>query len=381
MLSADQRATIAEGPTYLAALDKKLSNGGLDLPEKLDAQNRLKELKEAIGEDLTLNPGVDEKRADLEDHIAEIEAALAGGVELVRLTGHAREDLSEDGNALRFVTDHRGVARYVPGPGWHLWDGRRWKPDKDGGAMRLAKATARSILIEAGAIKDETEAKRAFAHHRASRKANAIANALKLAQSESDLIVLAEDLDVDDSAFNVANGTIDLHTGELRPHDPADLLTKLAPVEFDPDARAERWLRFLDEIFGGDEALIAFVAARLRLQPHRARPSSRCMFSAGATRRGARPTFRETQSALVGEYGALAASGSLMAKRAESIPNDLAAFRGARVVQCAETSEGAKLDVTLVKEATGGDEVKARFLYGEWFSYHPKFAIWMTGNH
>ena len=34
-----------------------------------------------------------------------------------------------------------------------------------------------------------------------------------------------------------------------------------------------------------------------------------------------------------------------------------------------------------MKEATGGDEVKARFLYGEWFSYHPKFAIWMTGNH
>ena len=330
MLSADQRATIAEGPTYLAALDKKLSNGGLDLPEKLDAQNRLKELKEAIGEDLTLNPGVDEKRADLEDHIAEIEAALAGGVELVRLTGHAREDLSEDGNALRFVTDHRGVARYVPGPGWHLWDGRRWKPDKDGGAMRLAKATARSILIEAGAIKDETEAKRAFAHHRASRKANAIANALKLAQSESDLIVLAEDLDVDDSAFNVANGTIDLHTGELRPHDPADLLTKLAPVEFDPDARAERWLRFLDEIFGGDEALIAFVERAfgdsLTGFDHRAGACS----SAGATG-GGKTTFRETQSALVGEYGALAASGSLMAKRAESIPNDLAAFRGARV--------------------------------------------------
>ena len=79
---------------------------------------------------------------------------------------------------------------------------------------------------------------------------------LSLAQSIPGVPVQPGDLDRDLWAFNVQNGVIDLRTGQLRPHNRADLITKLSPVEFDPDATAPLWLatlkRFLPDADLGD---------------------------------------------------------------------------------------------------------------------------------
>ena len=57
---------------------------------------------------------------------------------------------------------------------------------------------------------------------------------LSLAEKEVGVPVAPEELDADPWLLNVANGTLDLRTGELRAHRPEDLLTKLAPVAYDP---------------------------------------------------------------------------------------------------------------------------------------------------
>ena len=379
MSDAERQALLVEqAPAMLDGYEGLVRNGKVDDEERDEIERELAKIDDAVA--ASLNGHVDEARTELEARIRDLRAALAGGVEIVALIQKPREDLSEDGNALRFVADHADVARYVPGVGWHVWDGRRWRRDDDGGAERLAKETARSIAREAELITKDEEAKKVFSHHRASRRANSIAATLKLARTEKPLIARAEDLDADVFTFNVANGTLDLRSGELRAHRPDDQLTKLAPVDWDPDATAPRWLRALDQIFLGDAELIAFVQRAFGYSLTGV-TDEQCLFFCFGEGGNGKTTVREIQRALVGEYGELAASGSLMAKRAESIPNDLAGFRGARVLQCAETREGAKLDEVLVKEATGGDEVKARFLYGEWFAYRPQFKIWMTGNH
>ncbi|MCH7476011.1 MAG: hypothetical protein IIA27_15275, partial [Gemmatimonadetes bacterium] len=45
------------------------------------------------------------------------------------------------------------------------------------------------------------------------------------------------------------NGTVELRTGQLRPHAREDLLTKLAGAEFDPQAEAPLFSRMLARIF------------------------------------------------------------------------------------------------------------------------------------
>jgi hypothetical protein len=63
-----------------------------------------------------------------------------------------------------------------------------------------------------------------------------------------------EALEADDDLFNCANGTIDLRTGALRPHDRADLLTRRSPVASDPAVACPLWDASLDRVLGGSAA-------------------------------------------------------------------------------------------------------------------------------
>ena len=67
-----------------------------------------------------------------------------------------------------------------------------------------------------------------------------IAATLTVAASRPGVAIDHEALDADPWLLNVRNGTIDLRTGQLRPHDPADLLTMQAAVDYDPDADGTR---------------------------------------------------------------------------------------------------------------------------------------------
>ena len=64
------------------------------------------------------------------------------------------------------------------------------------------------------------------------------------AKSEPGIPVRPEELDRDPWLFNCLNGTLDLRTGALRAHAREDLLTKIAPVEYVPDAQCPAWLDF-----------------------------------------------------------------------------------------------------------------------------------------
>jgi putative DNA primase/helicase len=72
---------------------------------------------------------------------------------------------------------------------------------------------------------------------------------------------------------------------------------------------------------------------------------------------------------------------TLLAKRGDSIPNDLARLRGVRLVTASETGDGNRLDEALVKDITGGDRVVARFMRGEWFEFTPRFKLYLATNH
>ena len=91
----------------------------------------------------------------------------------------------------------------------------------------------------------------------ASNHANGIRNMVALARC--DVAILPSELDTHPWLLNVQNGTLDLRTGQLRPHDKNDYLTQLCPVAYDPDAKFSIWRKFLHDILGGDPQLVNYV--------------------------------------------------------------------------------------------------------------------------
>jgi hypothetical protein len=162
------------------------------------------------------------------------------------------------GNAERFVAYAGERFRYVPAWGtWLAFDGARWRRDVDGETVRTARDLLRATAAQALALSNQEEADRLLAHALASESRARIASMLDLAQA---LLPVATDaLDQDHDAFNCANGTLDLRTGALGPHDRDDLLTRLSPVPWEPDAACPRWEAFLDQITGGRKGVVAFL--------------------------------------------------------------------------------------------------------------------------
>src|SRR5579872_5813796 len=136
-------------------------------------------------------------------------------------------------NAQRFAVDHGKTTCYCTAKGkWLLWDDARWRWDDTEAVLGLAQQTVESMVAEAMEVENYqqklSDAKHAiYSGHRARIDAM-----LYLARTY--LAVRVEDLDADPMLFNVANGTLDLRTGELKPHNPAQLITKLSPIGYDP---------------------------------------------------------------------------------------------------------------------------------------------------
>jgi putative DNA primase/helicase len=311
-------------------------------------------------------------------------SALAGSAPL--WTQEKQEDApaeelrcSDMGNGYRFARRHRLNVRYnyVSGK-WYVFDGRRWLEDDSGEVYRLAKETAINILIEAAHTENE-DRRKALAKWASVSEGDSKLRAM-LHMAESELPVKLEVFDADPMLFNCANGTIDLRTGSLRPHRREDMLTKLSPVAYDVEAQPVRWLAFLDRVFAGDQQLIKFIQKAVGYSLA-GDTSEQCLFINYGTGANGKSVFLKTIAALVGDYGQQVQTSTLMIKQHQGVNNDVATLRGARFLAATETDDGQKLAESTVKQLTGGDKVRARFLFQESFEFTPQFKIWLAANH
>lgn len=80
------------------------------------------------------------------------------------------------------------------------------------------------------------------------------------------------------------------------------------------------------------------------------------------------------------ECSQLAAPELLTIKRGAH-PTELADLQGARFVASIEVEEGKRLAESLVKQMTGGDRIKARYMRQDFFEFDPTHKIWLAANH
>lgn len=311
------------------------------------------------------------------------EAEVAGIVTSIGHYAPASADALADGDVRlgrEFAAAFAKRVLYCPDlESWLVWDGRRWALDAVHEAERLMQNLARDRLAAAADLGDTKRRETEIRFWAQAMRRNRIEAALWAARSDPRLIVRLTDLDNDPWVLNVANGTLNLKTGRLRRHDPADLITRLCPVEYRADADQSEWLRFLERVLPAP-AVRAYLQRAAGYSLIGLAIEEILFFICGPTN-GGKSTFVAAVNGALGDYAATANFQSFLAQHNKGGPRpDLVRLAGRRFVASVETEEGAQLAGGLLKWITGQDALCARGLYQSEVEFLPAFKLWLVSN-
>jgi len=295
--------------------------------------------------------------------------------------GTAEAHDTDAGNALRLVNLYGRGIRSCPGLGWLEWVGTHWQPDETGNIIQYAKKTIRAIYHEAGECEDLERRKNLANWAKKSEAAPRLHAMVDLARSEPMVVVKSQALDVHPMLLATPSGTVDLKTGQLRPANPDDLLTKAIPTPFKPGATAPRWEQFMREIFAGDESLYHFMQRLLGYSITGQTSEQVLPVLHGGGSNGKSVLMNTIKHVLGTEFVMHASGGLLLKQQFQGHPTSLERLRGKRIVISAEIDQGRALDEPLVKRLTGEDAITARRMRQDEIEFEPTHKLMLVTNH
>lgn len=297
----------------------------------------------------------------------------------------ADDKLNDIANAARVAELLGERARYVPGEGWYVWNGKVWmaeSKDSEGITEIVSNANRKLFLdlaeyrrINAGAPKDIQQ----FVV-RMNNMTGVRATVEKL-QATRSLRTDINDLDAKPHLLTVRNGTIDLRNGDLLPHDHRNFLTRLIDLDYDLSARCPRWERFLCEVMPDNPELVGFLQ-RLTGYGITGEISEHAMIVHYGRGRNGKSVFLDTLQHVFGNISSVADWRSFAQQQSGggSARSDIARLRGARLVTVNEGDAHTRMDEAQIKRMVSGDMLTARHLYQSEIQFRPQFLLQMATN-
>ncbi len=278
---------------------------------------------------------------------------------------------TEDALAVSFTRRYQRDWRYIAAWGkWLMWDGQRWRAEETLAATDLIRHVCRHAAVRADSSK--VAAKLAAS--------STVGGVERLARTDRRHAATTDEWDADIWLINTPGGVVDLRTGRMRPHDRADRMTKIASATLVSGSTCPTWMRFLEQVTGGDTELQSYLQ-RMFGYCLTGATSEHALFFLYGTGANGKSVFVNTLFTLLGDYAANAPMDTFMETRGDRHPTDLAGLRGSRFVGATETEQGRRWNESKIKEITGGDRVSARFMRQDFFTYVPQFKLVIAGNH
>ncbi|WP_030779296.1 phage/plasmid primase, P4 family [Streptomyces sp. NRRL S-920] len=312
---------------------------------------------EAVSAELTSRTGADVVSRDQGSEAARI---LAG------LIGRYGESDAMNAHALYAWSD--GRIKYAPGLGYYVWNGSVWECSEVKVRQEIHRMGA--ALVLAG----ETQKARGFT------MTTRIDALMKELRSVPHVHMDLSAFDNRPELLSFRNGTVDLRTGQLRPHDKADMITYRLDIDYRPEAECPRWVRFLEEIFPGNPELPDYMR-RLVGYAITGHTSEQCFAVLWGKGANGKSVFTDVLTDVFRAISRTTPFATFEEKPSGGIPNDIAALRGARLVMASEGESGKPMSEGILKRVTGKDEVAARFLQKEFFTFKPVFLLFLATNH
>lgn len=324
-------------------------------------------------------------------------------------------EMNDLGNAERLKARAQGLLRYVSredGGYWIAYDGKRWNRSEGlKRATQLAHEVARSIREEVSALSQQIKAGRLpkgmvdavgsdaaaelakeklkSLHAWAIKSGNAAQTRGMLAQAADEMAIDEKLFDTDPLALNLENGTLRFVKGpdgrwsvRFSDHDPADYITRLAAMVYDPDARCPAWTQRLDMIQPDEDqrdqlqALMGYALTGLT-------SDQQFYLQQGPGGDGKSMTW-STLTQLMGDYHRRAKVQSFLEgpqRSGSDHSSDLARLAGdVRLVTCSEPPKRAAWNANVLKEATGSDTMTARPLREAEIEFRPHWKLVVECN-
>ncbi len=281
--------------------------------------------------------------------------------------------LSDAGAADAFAAAHKSDLIYSGRGGWFRRDHELYTPEPEEKVQGTAKEFLQS-MADALTVQFPQKAKATKSLLGRSR----INATVELSRSK-----LWKDFatfDADPLLLGCANG------GILNPDTrsvgaaPEAIVTNKINAAFDPAATCRRWLEFLNQIFKDDAELVSFLQRAVGYSLS-GLTTEQCLFLLIGCGANGKTTFVQTLVRLLGGYAATLPMQTLMeSKNGFNQTNDLASLYRKHLVVASEGERGQHLAEAKTKLITGGDRIKCRFLYKEFFEYEPTFKLWLVTN-
>lgn len=294
---------------------------------------------------------------------------------------------------------------------WYWYNGCFWEPDRTGSILNLSSVIlselykklsvdlySRSIDLQARirasadgvdqSVRDELEkvnqiVKRAGARSAQLHDVRAVNNALDFAKRGVLLGITGNEWDTKTHLLGVANGVIDLTTGQPVQPSPDQYIRTVAPVGFDPGATCPLFDRALLEIFDGDRAKADFVQRSVGYAMTGECSESYFNIWYGKHGRNGKEFILERVKAALGDRlsGIVEAELLLKSKNAHTAnaPTEaLMVLRGRRVAWSSENDEGRTFSTANMKQLSGGHSITGRHNHTgqvEWRRTHTLFFL------
>lgn len=280
--------------------------------------------------------------------------------------------------------------KYTAETGFYLLDGGIWLMDVTQRTRTYAQEVADLVReLAKDAAQDPNVAIQGSPAQRRSQRLNRYAGHVQTTRGIDSMIrelqavrgvpATIEDFDKHGDLLAVKNGVIDLRTGVLRPHDAGLMLSKRLEIEYDPSAKAPRWEQFLDEVFPNHPDLAGYMQ-RLIGYGITGRSDEQCFAVFWGNGANGKSVFTDTLNTVFGAVTVATPFSTFEDKQSGGIPNDIAALKGARLVLASEGEQGRPMAEAVLKRVTGSENVTARFMRREFFSFKPVFLLMLATN-
>ena len=311
-------------------------------------------------------------------------------------------DFSDAGQAEVFISEYAKEVRFTTATGYLRFNGQFWRESEQQAIAASKELTDRQLeearaeleqamdsagntnlktkepTAEEATIINKVKSAEAYVKFVMSRRSvKNIFGTVKIA--ESFLEIGPADLDKNPFLLNTPVGTCDLRTGEIKPHNPDDLITKM--TRYAPgDKGAEIWKEAVLRTFSNDQQVIDYVQKVVGVGAVGKVFLEALIIAYGEGKNG-KSTFWNAIAQVLGTYSGALSSDTLTVGCKRNVKPEMAELKGVRFVISTETQEGVRLNTSTVKQICSTDEIFGEKKYKTPFKFKPSHTVVLYTNH